>query len=225
MNVKEFYTNVARERNRQIGKARAAIDSSNKDAKLDAEMRIRFLIRLRGFVDTVWPPPSQSVFISYSTTTGSDYYRIAEQIARDYGFRVITGFQDNEKSNVLRAVIEAIRDSAVFLSIMTPEMWIRSRSIDAGWEDRTSPNAWLIEEKGMALALGKPFRLLVEESVHPDFWKRTTPEKLHTIFKAHTFSERAEEAIRALLIRWEELILTCPYSSDKPGDTLYDSGA
>lgn len=59
----------------------------------------------------------------------------------------------------------------------------------------------------MALALAKPFRMLVHERVHDDFWRRTTPGDLHHKFNDQTFETCLEDALGALVLRHEAKML------------------
>lgn len=217
-----IYSAISRQTSLLIAQAREAAARRDTRAKADAEMRIRFLITLRKQVDAASRSyPHQSVFISYSPNSGQHYFEIAAEIAGRYGFEVITGFQKPEAENVLQVVLEAIKEASVFLSILTPEYGIRR--LQGAREPRTAPSVWLIEEKGMALALGKPFRLMIEESVHSDYWKRTTPEKLQTKFTMLNFEKQADVAIRALYQRYHELlnsVLTAQMS-----DTVFATAA
>jgi hypothetical protein len=200
-----IYRLIARQRRELMAEIRESDVDPRR--KADLEMRINYLTRLRQRYDE---PLShfvdQVVFISYSRRTGLKEYEIAREIAeQQFGFEVITGFDAREDENVLRVVREGIARAAVFLSIMTPEFEI-GRSAEGGghvW----APGVWLVEEKGMALALDKPARLLVHQDVHPDYWRATTPEKLHTSFHSAQFTPKVTEALRALMARYEELII------------------
>lgn len=204
---KDLVGALAQKKSTFVQKASESSSRGDLAEKADSEMRIRFLVRLRARAEQN-PPilPSQSVFISYSQRTGAKYYELAKNIALSQGFEVITGFQHPESQDkVLRTVMDSVNRSTVFLSIMTPEYSIRP--LESEDKPRTAPSVWLMEEKGMALILEKPFRLLVEESVHHHFWKRTTPDKLCTIFDPINFSEKATEALQALHNRYDELLL------------------
>jgi hypothetical protein len=201
----DINTLMARRRNELIQKAVEASKRGDRVTKADVEMRLRFIKELRESLGIPSQLSGQTVFISYSHRTGRRFYEITKAIAKEHGFDVVTGFDRQRNENVLRTVMDLIRASAVFLSIMTPEYEIRQAN---GAEARAAPSVWLMEEKGMALAFGKPFRLLVEQSVHEDFWRRTTPDKLHTEFEPVDFEAKAREAVEALTARYEELTLS-----------------
>lgn len=189
-----------------IADATEAIKTNDIRAKADAESRIRYLNQLGKELDEVGSRyPRMSLFVSYSKKTGKEHYEKAKTIALKYKFEVVTGFDLQTEATVLKAVRTSISNATLFLGIMTPEYSIRD--IDQDRDNKKAPSIWVIEEKGMALALEKPFQLLVDESVHPDFWKKTTPEKLHSMFSSANFEEKAEEALSALHRRYQELLI------------------
>jgi hypothetical protein len=198
---KGLYSLIAQRRHEIIEQME---DASDPRVRADLQARIRYLNNLRREAEAaVRPTPRQTVFISYSKGTGGQYFEIASKIAAEHGFTVLTGFS-NEGENVLGVVRDALGKASVFLGIFTPEYNINTIKETA--PAQTAPSVWLMEEKGMALALQKPFRLLVERTVHEDFWKRTTPDKLHTHFAPYEFHEKAEEAFEALSQRYTELL-------------------
>lgn len=168
-------------------------------------MRLRFLISLQNRLQNeAQPSDPPTLFISYSRSsrdTASHYYARAESAAKSLGFEVHSGFRRTLDTNVLRAVRSAISDASTFLAIMTPEIRI------AGEPETYAPSVWVVEEKGMALGLNKPFRMLVHRSVHQDFWMRTTPGSLHHVFDHESFDRDLENALEALLRRHHELQL------------------
>ena len=186
----------------QILKARA---EGALELKADAEMRLRFLISLQDRLQNESLPIDRpTLFISYSRTSrdgSGNYYARAEAAARSIGFEVHNGFRRTLDVNVLRAVRSAIAEASTFLAVMTPEIRI------AGDPETYAPSVWVVEEKGMALGLNKPFRMLVHHSVHRDFWMRTTPGSLHHVFDQDSFDEHLENALQALHRRHHELQL------------------
>jgi len=203
---KNNYGLLGNKRRQLIRKANEAKMEGLSEKKTDLEMRAKYLTSLRRtLADSERQLDSQSVFISYSKRSCGLYFKDAKEIAERFDFQVVTGFDRQKGENVLSEVIRTISSASVFLGILTPDYQIKSINDNDGM--KTAPSVWLIEEKGMALALGKPFRLLVHESVHQDFWLRTTPGVLHTRFTDENFKEKTEEAIEALAIRYDELFL------------------
>lgn len=199
---------IARKRHELIELAEDASTRSDSRAKADLDMRITYLTRLKDDLDAPTRKyPKQQIFVAYSENSGKKYYEKAKSIIEDKGFGVVTGFSRTESENVLHAVLGAINEASLFLGILTPEYKIRSLWWK-GRKNQTAPSVWVIEEKGMALALGKTTRLLIEETVHEDFWRGTTPEKLQTTFRDDEFEEKAETAVNALVRKYEQMLLT-----------------
>ncbi len=200
------YRLLGHTRSQLIRSAQEAKSDGLHEKKTDLEMRIKYITALR--LNLNKPERAlalPSVFISYSKRSCGLYFENAKEISEKFGFQVFTGFDCPQEDNVLTEVIRSINKASVFLSILTPDY--ETKSVDGNNEMKTAPSVWLIEEKGMALALGKPFRLLVHKSVHDDFWLRTTPGVLHTRFSDENFKEKTEEVIKALLNRYDELLL------------------
>jgi hypothetical protein len=198
---------LRQQRSRLIQEAMEAAESGNLQRKWDKQMRIRFLTKLRQLAEERKVPIDKpSVFISYSKNTGQTYFEVAAKLGREeFGVDIVTGFDSQTGEFVLTEVLKAISKSLLFLSIMTPEYRIETGI--SGGKSFMAPSVWLMEEKGMALAMHKPFRLLVETTVHPDFWLRTAPNNLHTVFDGSNFVERAGAAFQALMMRYDDMLV------------------
>ena len=96
----------------------------------------------------------RSVFLSYRFAE-KEYVGGLAELLQQQGFEVVTGQSSN--TYVSRSVIDRIRQSAFFLSLMT--------CADAKADGTFTTSPWLLEEKGVALAFGKPLVLMVEEGV------------------------------------------------------------
>ena len=59
----------------------------------------------------------------------------------------------------------------------------------------------------MALALKKPFVLMIEEGMHKDYWQKTAPHKVHYIFSKKNFKQKAEQAIESVIAKYEEVAM------------------
>jgi hypothetical protein len=149
----------------------------------------------------------KTLFISHSEDllySNLTYVRTVAE--REFAFYVRTGFDYSNIGNILKRVRTGIDETACFLSIMTP----RYQVIDQTSTIRTpvyAPSTWVIEEKGMALALGKPFHLLISRQIHSDFWQKTSPDLKHTVFDDADFEQRSGEALDALNERYTEMVL------------------
>lgn len=115
-----------------------------------------------------------TVFLSYSFTE-VEYGAAVTRYLRDIGFEVVTGERTNDY--IGRVVIERIRECEYFLCIMTR----RGAKVGGGYA--TSP--WLLEEKGVALALNKPIVLMIEDGVD-DFGRLQGDwQRIHFVAKAY----------------------------------------
>jgi hypothetical protein len=124
----------------------------------------------------------ESVFLSYRFADERGI-ETAKLLLQERGYGVVTG--ESTDTYVSKGVIDRIRNSDFFFCIMT-----KHRQLSDG-PYITSP--WLIEEKGVALALEKPLVIMVEDGVE-EFgelqgdWQRTH-------FTWDRFAEAAERAV------------------------------
>ena len=207
--LQKIRQSITAKRSVLIRAATAAGREGDLERKADAEMRLRCLLKLHSTLQAeIAPTERPKLFVSFSVRDASGYYERAARRAAEIGFDVHDGFKRRADANVLTAVRHAIGESAVFLAIMTPELRIKPRRGKSEPDpEYFAPSVWVVEEKGMALGLGKPFRLLVHRSVHPDFWLRTTPGNLHHVFDERSFDAELDDALGALKGRHEELQL------------------
>jgi hypothetical protein len=99
-------------------------------------------------------PKKNTVFLSYRFSE-IEYAEGLIPLLEERGFIVITGKRSN--SYISRAIIDRIRDCEYFLCLMTRDKEKTDGTFTTG--------TWLLEEKGVALALGKQLVLMVEEGV------------------------------------------------------------
>ena len=198
---------IKQARSKVIQHATAAEDSFDVLAKIEWQNRRVFLDDLlRDFrQERLGRAPGKSVFISYSVNSGTIYFEFMKEKLREIGFEVLTGFQKSpgDKGAVLARVLGQINRSTLYLGLLTKEMRVSGPHGEAQW----SPSVWTMEEKGMALALGKPFALLVQRGIHTDYWIKTAPDKVHVEFTDENFNQKAREIVDALLERYEELVV------------------
>src|SRR5262249_12300165 len=147
-----------------LDEARAEQSNDHQAKRVIAHKR-RYLSRIAMNQVSIFPEPS--VFVSYSSS-GERFGKQAVKTFLDAGIVAKTGFDDElqEKKNVLSAVKDAIGSCALFLGIWTPEYELVEKG--SRQNVRAAPSVWMLEEKGMAEAFNKPFRLLVEETIHND---------------------------------------------------------
>lgn len=194
-------------RSKVIQHATAAERRFDIQAKIDWQHRRVFLDGLlREFrKQRMGRAPGKSVFISYSVNSGFEYFESIKEKLRDIGFEVLTGFgkSPGDKGNVLARVLGQLQRSTIYLGLLTKEMRVTGPHGEEQW----SPGVWTMEEKGMALALAKPFALLVQKGIHTDYWLKTAPEKVHLEFTEDTFDQMAAEIVETIFERYEELVV------------------
>lgn len=130
-------------------------------------------------------PRKNTVFLSYRFAE-TEYVDGLIPLLEDRGFEVVTGKRSN--TFISRAVIDRIRDCEYFLCLMTRD----KEKIDATFT--TSP--WLLEEKGVALALGKQIVLMIEEGVDDFGGLQGDWQRIH--FGPKGFLKAALEAVQQL---------------------------
>jgi hypothetical protein len=181
-----------------FGDLRSKIDYQNRRAFLDNLLR-EFREQKSGNA------PSKSVFISYSVNSGSVFFEKLRSRLEGAGFEVVTGFQKaaGDRGSVLARILRQLRRSTLYLGLLTKEMRVKG----PGGRDQWSPSVWTMEEKGMALALRKPFVLLVQEGIHKDYWLKTAPDKVHITFAENDFEDKANEIVETIHDRYDEVIM------------------
>jgi hypothetical protein len=189
----------------------AAVQADNEERlrdKLEWQRRRQFLdqmiddFKVGGMRST----PPKCVFVSFcATDDGQLLFGILKEKLEQKGFEVVTGFKTHEgdEGNVIKRVLGQLRRSSVYLGLLTKEMQVRGQDKKEYW----APSVWTTEEKGMAIALGKPFVLMVEQEILEDFWRKTAPEKAHIIFVRRDFTEMADLAVEEVKARYEELVI------------------
>ena len=127
----------------------------------------------------------RSVFLSYRFAE-KEYVGGLSRLLAKHQFEVVTGQSSN--TFVSRSVIDRIRRCAFFLSLMT--------CADAKADGTFTTSPWLLEEKGVALAFGKPLVLMAEEGVSDFGGLQGDWQRIH--FGAKGFLTAALEAVGQL---------------------------
>ncbi|PZG13155.1 hypothetical protein C1I95_24280 [Micromonospora craterilacus] len=148
----------------------------------------RILERVRPDAELVRPTTAGTVFLSHRADEADGYVRGLTELLEDKGFTVLTG--RGADGYVGTAVLNRIRDCEFFVSLMT-----RDRPL-AGDGERYATSAWLVEEKGAALAFRKYMVLLVEEGVD-DIGRLQGDWQRHR-FTPTTFTTAARAAVAQL---------------------------
>jgi hypothetical protein len=136
---------------------------------------------------TLLPQPrsERSVFLSHRFAE-KEYVKGLSRLLEASGFEIITGRDSN--TYVSLAVIERIRQASLFMCLMT--------RADAKADGTFTTSPWLLEEKGVALAFGKPLVLMVEEGVSDFGELQGDWQRIH--FGAKGFLTAALEAVAQL---------------------------
>ncbi len=129
----------------------------------------------------------KSVFLSYRFAE-EDYVQGLSALLEKDGFSVITGQDTN--TYISRAILDRIRSCQFFLCLMT-------KAEDDEKADGTfGTSAWLLEEKGAALAFGKKIVLMVEEGVTGIGGLQGDWQRIH--FTPKGFTTAALKAVKQL---------------------------
>jgi hypothetical protein len=125
------------------------------------------------------------VFLSYRFAD-ADYAQGLIDLLNQQGFEVWTG--RNAADSIAKEVLKRISESDFFVSLITRD------ALKADGTYTSSP--WLLEEKGAALALGKPLVLMIEDGVTDFGGLQGDWQRIH--FGAKTFLTAALQALSQL---------------------------
>jgi len=131
-------------------------------------------------------------FVSYSKNSATMHYKAVRNYLEKDGFDVKDGFQDHKKAEgkVLKTVLNQMRTCSLFIGILTQEYQYNHTG-----KMRWSPSIWSLAEIGMAISIGIPYILLVQEEIHEDCWRKVSPEKVHFHFNDDDFDNKCIEMI------------------------------
>lgn len=196
---------ILQARSKVLERASIAEQSGDPMSRRDCQRRLTFLDRLLREVGgrSADRMPDRSVFISYSLSSGTTYFEVLKSFLEAAGFDVITGFQkaDGDKGFLLPRVMLQLKRSTIYVGLLTKEMPVKGPQGQEHW----SPSVWTMEEKGMALVLGKPFILLVQDGIHDDYWVKTAGERVHFKFTRRNSKAVIREVVDAVKDRYREL--------------------
>ncbi len=158
----------------------------SKDKKMIPAEEVReALVSVSALTSRNKEKEDKTVFLSYRFAE-EEYVEGLRRLLEQSRFKVITGKSAN--TFISKAVLSRIRESQFFLCLMTKD----KEKADGTFT--TSP--WLIEEKGAALAFGKPIVLMVEEGVSDIGGLQGDWQRIH--FGAKGFLSAALEAVEQL---------------------------
>lgn len=176
------------------------------DRELVAEVqhKRRHLTALQNAADAASAPGGRSIFISYPKRLAPAIAEIKRIAEVDFGFDVIrTGFDpDVAGAKTLKAgILHAISSSSAFLGVWADDVRLKS----ARSRQNSAPGVWMPIELGMALALDKPYRLMIKDGMSAAY---ITPviEQAHAHFaEDEDIPNACRDALRALTRRLDEL--------------------
>ncbi len=127
----------------------------------------------------------KNVFLSYRFAD-QEYVDGLTELLNQNGFAVETGRSAN--TYISKAILERIKRCDFFLCLMTKN--------EAKVDGTYTTSGWLLEEKGAALAFGKPLVLMIEEGVTDFGGLQGDWQRIH--FGARGFLKAALEAVTQL---------------------------
>jgi len=152
--------------------------------------------RCRNYLDTISVREPRA-FVSYHKTDGAAYYETLKAAFEKRKFEAVSGF-DVIPGEVIVAdkVLHRLRTSAVYVGILTPDVPTA--------DGRGAPSIWTLEERGMAIALKKPFVLMVHHKVHSSFVS-TSRGYLHHRFTEQDFAQKVQETLNDVIRLYTDL--------------------
>lgn len=141
------------------------------------------------------------VFVAFADRNGRALKNLLAKLLgkEDGGFSVVTGFDDptTPQENILKKVLTHLNNVSVFVGILTPDVLVDAQ------HDTYAPSVWVTEEKGMALALGLPYLLLIHEKVDAHHWEKTARGQEVYRFTDKNKAEVFEKAVKAIVVKWQ----------------------
>jgi hypothetical protein len=131
-----------------------------------------------------------SVFLSFSyRETDKELAAGVKLLLTTYGFTVITG-ENNDIGSLSQSILTKIKQSQKILVLMTRR--------DQKNNNLFTTSSWLLEEKGAAIALGKPCLMMVESDVDVAEIGGMQGDDARIHFNRDNFTSKVAEAIRML---------------------------
>lgn len=139
----------------------------------------------------------KTLFLSYSTSIEENHLSYIKNRASFHDFHIKDAYADyNSDPKIIANVRQGIEECFFFLGVLTPRKDLRI--IENNGDIKYMPSIWLIEEKGMALAMAKRFRLLIDKNVHEAAWRSVNAETLHYFFDETNFRENVDKVLDSL---------------------------
>lgn len=132
----------------------------------------------------------KSIFLSFSyADQDRELVDGLRQLLSASGHIVITA-EKNPMGSLSRSILQKIREAEKFLVVMTCR--------DKKENGKYTTSAWLLEEKGAAIALGKPFLMMVEEGIDPGEIGGLQGDDQRIHFTRNNFAAKVAEVLRML---------------------------
>ncbi|MCD4819719.1 MAG: hypothetical protein K8S23_13620 [Candidatus Cloacimonetes bacterium] len=131
-----------------------------------------------------------SIFVSFSfTEQDKELVDGIIELLKLSGFRVITG-EKNPIGSISKSILKKIGETEKFIVIMTKR--------DKKENRKYTTSSWLLEEKGIAIAYGKPCIIFVEEGIDKNEigGMQGDDQRLH--FTRNNFTSKVADAIKML---------------------------
>lgn len=130
------------------------------------------------------------VFLSYSfNEKDRDLLSGFIDLLNSHNFQVVTG-EKNKIGSLSRSIIGKIRNSSFFVVVMTKR--------DRKENNKFTTSSWLLEEKGVAIALDKPCLMLVEDEIDKEEIGGMQGDDQRLSFSRNNFVSKVAEAIRMI---------------------------
>lgn len=126
------------------------------------------------------PAPRFKVFVSYSSVQ-KKYFKAIRSELQAVHMDVLTGFDpDPNAVDVTDTIRASVNKCAVYVGILTPDM------------EPAVPSQWILIEEGMAIALRKPYVLMIHEKVLKDSWSRVDATRQNYPFTDRNYKKVAK---------------------------------
>ena len=141
-----------------------------------------------------------TVFLSYSfNERDKDLVSGFIDLLNTSNFQVETG-EKNPIGSLSKSIIAKIKNSTVFVVVMTRR--------DLKENNKYTTSSWLLEEKGVAIALGKPCLMLVEDEIDDSEIGGIQGDDQRLCFSRNNFVSKVAEAMRMIKghVSWKKKI-------------------
>jgi hypothetical protein len=157
--------------------------------------RQRVAQRLYSDFENMERSSKHKIFISCAfKATG--YLPMAEELVGEEGFDVKVAIEPTEgKDGPLEGVLDEIARCSVFISILTPKHELK--------DGKFVPGVWMLEERGMALGLGKRVYCVCDERIQKEFINAVNPKSYYYEFGEQpekTFERAMKKALKEIKI-------------------------